>query len=323
MLSKFNFCGGELLNHSLYQYDKTKVNVLKCILPFGIILQHMCNNGYPQLHAFGSIDAIIMWLFFAMSGYGLVFSYMNNEKYIEAFLSRSMIKLFVPYVFALCLFFVYRACKGIDQIELFQMKGLWSFVPASWFIWTLAFFYIFFYVIFRFTKGCVAIRVVMLCVAIMGYRFIAPHIGIETWRYERCPGFCIGAIFAFLNKPILDNLKKWHILLLIMVCLALRNYIEFLYYSDFVILFFLVMYFVPVPVFVENLKIVKFISSISFELYIFQFIPIYIVANDFGINSAVLAVCTVIFLDIAIAYVMHKLNKLTTQQLQQKRRKVA
>ena len=110
--------------HPLCPYDKSKVNWLKAIFPIIIIVHHISNLGYTGFPGFiHSIDAIIMPLFFAMSGFGLVICYKNNEKYINGFLKRSLIKLFIPYLIALVSFVVYRELGGGKSDRIIKRKG--------------------------------------------------------------------------------------------------------------------------------------------------------------------------------------------------------
>lgn len=91
----------EFLNKPLYQYGKTKVNWLKSILPIIIIIHHISNLGFPGIGIIGAMGRIVMYIFFAMSGPGLVISYIKNEHYINVFLRKSLTKLFIPYFVAL------------------------------------------------------------------------------------------------------------------------------------------------------------------------------------------------------------------------------
>lgn len=102
----------QLFIHPLYSYDKSKVNWLKAIFPVMIIVHHISNLGYTGLEHMKSVNSIIMPLFFAMSGFGLVISYKNNENYIQGFLKKSLTKLFVPYLIALIAFVIYRKWGG-------------------------------------------------------------------------------------------------------------------------------------------------------------------------------------------------------------------
>ena len=141
------------LNHPLYDYDRQKADLLKAIFPFCIIIHHLAKYKLPGISIFDWIGIWVMYLFFAMSGYGLVISYLKRTEYIEGFLHRSLPKLFIPYIITFILFAIYRFFDGmnfVDQIALFQNKGLFSFIPTSWFIYILSLLYIFFFIVFRY-----------------------------------------------------------------------------------------------------------------------------------------------------------------------------
>lgn len=283
-----------------------------------IILHHLAPKGYPRLGAIALFGDFVMWVFFAMSGYGLVFSYLRNEKYLDGFLKKSLLKLFIPYLLALVAFVIYRYCEGIDQIELFKSKGLYSFVPTSWFIYVLSYFYIFYFVIFRYVKSSVVIKVLLLCGSVLGYCWIAPKIGVEPWRWNRCPGFCIGAIIALCNQTILEKSKKWHILLSLVVvvlgasiaikCRVIGMFSNITYILG-VFSLFGIMYLIDLPDCIKKSKVVEYISSISLEMFIIQSIALYVVVNDFQVSSTIPAVIAVFAIDIACASIMHYLVK--------------
>ena len=292
-------------SYPLYPYDKSKVNWLKALFPIIIIVHHISNLGYTGFPGFiHSIDAIIMPIFFAMSGFGLVICYKNNENYIKGFLRRSLTKLFIPYLIALVSFVVYRELLGINQIELLKEKGLMSFVPTSWFIWTLSYFYIFFFIIFRCCKASLGVKVALVCGLVLAYTLIAPHLGISIWRYRSNPGFCVGMIFALFDDNIKRKFVRWQAFLaLCLVFTIIRLPISTcLLPCLYPTALFLLMYILSG---VKENIFVKFMSSISLEMFIIQFIPIYIVMNDLHIKSTIVMVPLVIGLDIILAYIIH------------------
>ena len=161
----------------LYTYDKQKMNLIKAILPLIIIIHHIVPYGYNNFKIFNvlySSGDIVMYIFFAMSGYGLVTSYLKNSEYLNGFLSKSLKKLFIPYFIAMFLFVVYRYFNDVDQIDLLLTKGLYSFVPTSWYIYVLSYFYIFFFIIFRYVKANNLVKVLLVCVLVYGYYLISP-----------------------------------------------------------------------------------------------------------------------------------------------------
>ena len=66
---------------------------------------------------------------------------------------------------------------------------------------------------------------------------------------------------------------------------------------------------------VKQLRITKFLSSISLEMFIIQYIPIYIFVNNLNLTSTIVVVSAVIILDIIIAYLMHKAIKPITKRI--------
>lgn len=294
----------QILFHPLYSYDKTKVNWLKVFFPIIIIVHHISNLGYVGLEYMCSIDAIIMPIFFAMSGFGLVICYKNNENYIKGFLRRSLTKLFVPYLIALISFVIYRELEGVDQIELLKEKGVMSFVPTSWFIWTLSYFYVFFFIVFRYCKTSTGMKVSLVCVMVLIYTIIAPYLGISFYRYRSNPGFCIGMIFALFDEKIKIKFVRWQAflsfcLLFTIIMLPIHPRLLPCIYSA---MLFLLMYILKGT---EENIVVKFLSSISLEMFVIQFIPIYIMMNDLHVKSTPLMVLFVLGLDIILAYIMH------------------
>lgn len=294
----------QLFIHPLYSYDKSKVNWLKAIFPVMIIVHHISNLGYTGIEHMRSVNSIIMPLFFAMSGFGLVISYKNNENYIQGFLKKSLTKLFVPYFIALIAFVIYREWGGENQMELLKENGLISFVPTSWFIWTLSYFYIFFFIVFRYFKVQLSVKVILVCGLVLLYTFLAPYLGVPTWRYISNPGFCVGMIFALFDDNIKRRFVRWQVFLaLCLVCFITRLHIPSLVLVClYPTALFLLMYMIRG--FKENM-IVKFLSTISLEMFIIQFIPIYIMMNEIHIKSTSIMIIGVLLLDIVLAYLMH------------------
>ena len=295
----------EFFLHPLSIYDKPKVNWLKAIFPIIIIVHHISNKGYTGFPGFvHSIDAIIMPMFFAMSGFGLVICYKINNKYINGFLKRSLTKLFVPYLIALVSFVVYRELGGVNQLELLKEKGIMSFVPTSWFIWTLSYFYIFFFIGFRYCKTSIGMKVALVCVMVLAYTLIAPYLGIPIWRFRSNPGFCVGMIFALFDEDIKRIFVRWQAILALCLVFTIiklpipAHFLPCLY----PIALFLLMYILNS---VKENVLVKFLSSISLEMFIIQFIPIYIMMNNLHVQSTPVMVVLVLVLDVILAYIMH------------------
>ncbi|WP_173465667.1 acyltransferase family protein [Fibrobacter succinogenes] len=310
------------LLYPLYDYDKGKVNLLKSILPFFIILHHLTN--YPGLEILKWIGVPVMGIFFAMSGYGVVVSYLKNENYIKGFLYRDLPKLFIPYFIALFLFIVYRHFEGIDQISLLKNGGgayfisnLFSFVPTSWFIFVLALHYVFFFIVFRYVKLNVAFKILVVFCLVMVYYFIAPYINLHYGRYSACPGFCVGMLFAAYDNIIKKKLVRWHVIaclafLLILIELPFGHRLDFFYYPSVV---FLTMYVLRPYGMITNSWLVRFLSSISLEMFLIQYLPIWfvtshIICENTRFSSTLIVVALVFLMDVLLAFIVHQLVKI-------------
>lgn len=233
----------------------------------------------------------------------MVISYIKNEKYINDFFKKSLSKLFVPYLITLALFVIYRFVEGIDQIEYFREKGLMMLVPTSWYIYVLSLFYIFYFLVFRYVKSSLAVKVVLVCALVIGYRIAAPYLGVEVWSYERCPAFCLGMMFALLDNFFRTKLMRWHFLVGIgvLLCLPKNNVMSPFIYPAIV---FMIMYVIGS---FKEIRLVSFMSSISLEMFIVQSLLMDIVIKDMHITSTIPVVVLVLVLDIILAYMVNKL----------------
>lgn len=102
----------------------------------------------PIVGEFVPLGAVIVGVFFFLTGYGLMVSYMKKgESYLSNFLSHRFLKLLpafliatIGYLVFLSLFYHYYA------FALFiDMKNGKTPLPSSWFIYTIIFYYIAFY----------------------------------------------------------------------------------------------------------------------------------------------------------------------------------
>lgn len=143
-----------------------------------------------------------------------------------------------------------------------------------------------------------------MCGLVLAYTLIAPHLGISIWRYRSNPGFCVGMIFALFDDNIKRKFVRWQAFLaLCLVFTIIRLPISTcLLPCLYPTALFLLMYILSG---VKENIFVKFMSSISLEMFIIQFIPIYIVMNDLHIKSTIVMVPLVIGLDIILAYIIH------------------
>ena len=218
--------------------------------------------------------------------------------------------MFTPYFITLVLFVIYRAFEGVDQLNLLKTQGLFSFVPTSWYLFVLLLFYVFFFIVFKFVKINDAIKVLLTSVLVVSYMTLAPYIGIEPWRYKTCSAFCVGMLFALFDKEIKEKFLRWHSILaffatslvLAIIILTKKQSLAVLEPLLFPTALFTFMYSISD---LKDVSVIRFISSISLEMYIIQFIPIYIITGDFNVKIPYYAYPLIVICDIFLAYLMH------------------
>lgn len=302
-----------LLGGPINSYSKSKNLLLKAVLPFLIIVHHLATSGLPHIGLADHFGSPVMYLFFAMSGYGLVTCYINKPGYLDGFLKKSLTKLYVPYLAALTLFTIYRACVGISSIDIFISDGICWLVPTSWFIFVLSLFYVFFFVVFKYVKSSDLVKVLCVCALVGAYYVLAPKFDVAPWRYGRCPAFCVGMFFALYEKEIMERVRFWMACLAFIIGLcvfplmirvpALNFWMAMAYYPIMTFLFLCLL-----PDFMVS-SATKFFSNISMEMYILQYIPIYLVINDFCITNTFIAMPLVLAIDVALAFVVNKADQ--------------
>ncbi|MCI5982920.1 MAG: acyltransferase [Bacteroidales bacterium] len=303
------------LSAHLYAYDKSKNLLLKATLPILIIINHVLSriptNGWELIEHHGG--HLAMFAFFGMSGYGLMYSYLHRENYLNGFLKRSFIKLFVPYFTALILFFIFKLTQGISPIEYICNTHWLSYVTYSWFVFCLACFYLFFYIVFKFVKTQDLLKVLIVCGLVFAYVLTLKLQATFPYIYIRCLAFCVGLLIAMFDRQIRTILVRWQAWG-IMVGLAILIYVlHFVYLIDstsiwsilVTIIMFLFLYSIPS---IPQTRIGNLFGSISYEMYIIQGIAIDIVLQNMGVTSFYMAIPIILVIDVVLAYAVHKID---------------
>lgn len=299
-----------LENYHLYSYDKNKVSYLKALLPFVIIVHHLSHYGIAHIEFAKTWDKMAIASFFAMSGYGLIVSYRNKSDYLLGFVEKSFTKLYIPYLYALVLFVIYYICFDVSIVDIIT-NDICALVPASWFIFVLSLFYLFFYVVFKYCNFSIVYKALGVGLLVFFYYYIANYCDISPWRFLRTPAFCVGMFFGLFDAQICKKMKIHHCILGIIIC-VLGNRISGMQPIFSSILLFLIIYIVPS---LPNCSFVNRLSSISLELYIFQYIPIYLIVEQSLITSPVVVILSVIICDIILASIMHTAIKRTVSKI--------
>lgn len=257
--------------------SKDKSNAVKGVLAILIVFHHFSKTcDISSFSEFRRWGAIIVSVFFFMSGYGLGRSItLKGMAYLSNFLSHRLWKsVILPYIIALIIFLVYL---NVDVPDASTLVGYWSrgltLLPNAWFIVALALMYLGFYFI-NITPGrCYVVKMFLYTLV---YIIIVYSIGFGRYWYVSVIMFPFGMLYADKEnelKSFFNRYKARIWLIPMMVGITGICFIMQLVVSSIVAYMALTIALVFVMTSTEVERIGKigvfsFLSAISYEIYL-------------------------------------------------------
>ncbi len=208
------------------------------------------NNIIPGLEFFVPIGFVLVSFFTFCSGYGLYKSYKNKKDYLnKSFLLRRILPVIaLGYIVALIFLPVrYLLGEKISGLGLLgYLSGLVLCNPNGWYVIVIPFFYLCFFLAFRFCKKeKTAILIVLLFT--VAFQLLGTSLDHNDlwmrgeWWYNSIHLFVVGIFFAKHEEGIVSHLKKHYILYLLLglililplsfLCSFLRDKVS--YYGEY------------------------------------------------------------------------------------------
>lgn len=274
-LYNINFNGSDFLDKN--NTDNIKGFAIICII-FHHIVQKISNPGI--LMPFKGVGYLFVSIFFFLSGYGLVISYMKKDNYLNNFFIKRLSKIYIPFVIVNSINLLMNTF--ILEIEytakefIFNLTGINLMSSAMWYLVSIIFWYIVFYIVLKNLPKS-KVSSVMFGVGIC-YFIICYCLGLSKNWYDTAFTFPMG-VFVGLNKDKIEKLiSEQYIKILclssiLFIITFILNYgrvdigsiiIRAITSITFTILFLLL----HVKIDVSKNKFLIFIGSISFELYL-------------------------------------------------------
>lgn len=263
--------------------DKETTDSIKGVLVLGVVLSHLATkvNKGPFLlqFPFGQIGMYCVILFFFLSGYGLIKSYIKKgEVYLDSFWSRKIVKLYIPFIIVniISVIMRYPQKHNISFLDLIlNILGIKLIDTTLWFIQTIFIFYLVFYIVIKYFKNK-AIEA-MLVSSIM-YILIEYCIGAGVWQIDTSISFFIGFLYGYRER-IISKFMNWHyrnvlvgscILFIITKFISMKFYTEvidiiFVNISSIFFIIFTVLILYKISI---KSTILKFIKNYSYEMYL-------------------------------------------------------
>lgn len=206
---------------------------IQAIACLGIILHHLTQRyttyATPTLDnpitILNSCGILFTAIFFFFSGYGLMQSLIHKPDYVKSFLGHRLPLVVIPF-YLIHTIFVLFSIFGSKYHPTFPVLLTWlsGFVLLNsecWFIIEILYFYIVFYLLFRFIRKK-DIALVLFCLSAFFIMYLGYHGGHDEsdlgahwfkgeWWYNATIAFPMGAIIGRFQKNIVTFFKKYYI----------------------------------------------------------------------------------------------------------------
>jgi peptidoglycan/LPS O-acetylase OafA/YrhL len=303
--------------------SKERTNVLKGISATVIMFLHIGNSteGGILISAFALVGYVAVGIFFFISGYGLMKNYMmKGTAYLSNFLSKRLLPIIIPYAIVN---FIYLLYQFVDE-GLISVKGfLVSFINGdpmvrfSWYVIAILFFYIAFYISFKFVKTT-KLSLLLFFTITVGYILGCRYVQYDVWWYNSCIVLLLGLLWACFEKEITlwyqrHYLLKTALLLSLFLVTFCMSYSKLIVFEESFILgqtlstfaFTLLALMIYSKIELKN-KVWAYLGTISFELYILHGLMLKLFKSRFIYLESNLIYCACVLISsILLATLLH------------------
>ena len=301
---------------------------LKGLLALLIIFHHISQKitAGENFSNFEYMGRYVVALFFFLSGYGLYFQYSNNETYMENFLKKRLVRIFIPFFVFIVIYVIYRATLGeVVNVDFFLSfwKDHSNIIYNGWFINSIIVLYVIFYVSFVNKDSKISeYKLVFLTLVYIFWKAYQDH---GDWEYVSIMAFLLG-VFWMKNRVYIDKfLEKNYFIFLVSFSILMyvfRHYEvimknigitnKYVYYGivgNLCTMIFVVYFLLLANKLNFSNKYLDFLGDISFEIYMIHGLVMHYLGKFFvssGVND-VLYTIVVLFVSIVSAYYIKKL----------------
>ncbi len=180
---------------------------LRGICSIEIMMGHLgIATGSPTLFPNRKAGILFVGVFFALSGYGLMYSLTNKEGYLRSFLPNRIRKILIPaYVVFVVDIILHSIIKNQSMWNIINLKSF--FERTNWYVWELLMLYIVFYISIRIDKTGKRFHFIVLAFSIM-FVCVTYALKFENPWYGSTLCFWFGIVY-FLYR---DKFKELFVL---------------------------------------------------------------------------------------------------------------
>lgn len=307
----------------------TTSNAYRGIFALIVIFHHLAQRttGGYLMPDFTRIGYLAVAVFFFLSGYGLQKKNISDQAYSRGFLIKRIPTILIPYIIMCVLYWGTYALLG----DVRTLSSIWNnFIkygdPIVWFSWyviSIIVFYLAFYLLMKIFKRHHLGTILGGIAYFIVYVFLCKKLSFGSWWYTTALLPVLGIVWATYEKQILKFVRKSYFALLPLLLLAfvaLSLYKWTIYWSVWPSAWFeLILTIVSSLLFVVTAvllslklkignKILDFLGSISFEIYMTQGLSMLLLRNDYIkiANDSIWSVA-VILVTVVLSFFLHKL----------------
>lgn len=198
-----------------------------------------------------------------------------------------------------------------DPSYILKKDSFVDLLFGNWFVDVILVDYILFYVIFRLYPSNKGANIATILVLSIVYYIICSHLNIPRYWYGSQLGFPLGMVWAYKEESIMNFIRKkfalpLSLLLLAVMMIIFRHFsIKFATPIVACALFVILMYSFKYT-HIKS-KLVIFLSSIAFELYLYHQIFIRFFVYKMGLNGMIVPLSLILIFTIIISWLAHKI----------------
>lgn len=273
----------------LKDFNVQRVLPLRAILALLVILHHLAQQiASPHLKVIESFCAwgsIVVGVFFFVTGYGLMVSYLKKgENYLHNFIPNRLKKLLPAFLLATFAWLIAKSLyKGENAFLSFsELAEGTTPLPTSWFVYAILLFYLFFYITTKMTGKPFRIILSLWCLSTL-YILTLHFLQWSGWWYNSIYALNIGVTYAYYETDIKRYLSIHPtaivegLIIIIFIIGALFGFDKFIHFNlrpySFLLANNLVPLFVVLSIYILGIwqnKVLEFLGRISYEIYLVQ-----------------------------------------------------
>lgn len=266
-------------------FTKERTYLLKALLPYIIFIYHSHLFDWD----FKITGPFVVSIFYFMSGYGLETKRIIGEarSINYSFFINALRKLLSPLFIPIIVFLLLRLYNTSFSVVLDEdVRKYQLILPFTWFVVTLVILYLFFYasvVISNRIKSKRNICLVIITIEVLLFNIIGRFIGVPGYAHVTTTAFIAGFLYKRYENDIMNLYNKGVKMLTVIssiVIILLVVYIQSQVFGNidrpltaFVWPICFMLLYAVIPTFSQQSgfgKVITYLSSISYELYICQ-----------------------------------------------------